>query len=157
MVLCQSLSRRLELSEYESKVYVALVLEGVSEAGRISIRSGVPRTKVYVTLKKLMERGLVFEVSGKPLKFVPMPPSKAFEQCLSDFRDRASDGVISSVESQEVVAALEEAYDKTKSNNYPQKEEVWILDNWSAILDKMKELLRALYRYGETRLSHYKT
>jgi len=140
-VLCQSLSRHLELSEYESKVYVGLVVEGVCEARRISTRSGVPRTKVYFTLKKLMERGLVFEVSGEPRRFAPMPPSKAFEQCLSHFRDRASDRVISLVESQEVVAVLEKAYEKTRSTNDPQKEEVWIFHNMPAILGKMKEML----------------
>lgn len=138
--LFQKASRYLGLSEYEARVYVSLVMEGASEARRLSMRCGVPRTKVYATLKKLMGRGLVFELPGEPRKFAPAGPAEAFEQYLLHFKEKTSDRVVSLVESHEVVSLLEEAYKKTQSTIEPQKEEVWIVQGFE-IISKVRELL----------------
>jgi len=58
-LVSQNVSKRLALSKYEARVYVSLVTEGASEVRKLSVRCGVPRTKVYGTLKKLMERALI--------------------------------------------------------------------------------------------------
>ena len=139
--LFQKVSRYLGLSEYEARVYVSLVLEGASEARRLSMRCGVPRTKVYATLKKLMERGLVFELPGDPRKFAATSPSQAFEQYLLHFKQKTSDSVVSLVESREVVSLLEEAYKKTQCSVEPRKEEVWIVQGRSEMLSKVREML----------------
>ena len=110
--LYEKVSRYLGLSEYEARVYVSLVMEGASEARRLSMRCGVPRTKVYATLKKLMERGLVFELPGDPRKFAPAGPAEGFEHHLLHFKQKTSDSVVSLVESHEVVSLLEKAYGK---------------------------------------------
>jgi len=140
--LYEKVSRYLGLSEYEARVYVSLVLEGVSEARRLSMRCGVPRTKVYATLKKCMERGLVFELPGDPRKFAATSPSEAFEQYLLHFKEKTSDSVVSLVESHEVVSLLEEAFEKMQSSVEPRKEEVWIVQGRSEILSKVREMLR---------------
>jgi len=139
--LFQKVSRHLGLSEYEARVYVSLVMEGACEARRLSMRCGVPRTKVYATLKKLMERGLVFELPVEPRKFAATSPSEAFEQYLLHFKQKTSDSVVSLVESREVVSLLEEAYKKTQSIVEPRKEEVWIVQGKSEILSKVREIL----------------
>ena len=139
--LFQKVSRYLGLSEYEARVYVSLVTEGASEARRLSMRCGVPRTKVYTTLKKSMERGLVFELPGEPRKFAATSPAGAFERYLLHFKERTSNRVISLVEADKVVSSLEEAYEKTQSTIEPRKEEVWIVQGKSEILRKMREML----------------
>ena len=141
MLVCQKVSRHLGLSEYEARVYVSLVTEGSSEARRLSMRCGVPRTKVYATLKKLMERGLVFELPGEPRKFAPASPAEAFGKYLSYSKEEASDRVISLVESDSVVSSLEEVYKEKQLSVEPQKEEIWIVQGWSEILGKMREAL----------------
>lgn len=140
-LVCQKVSRHLGLSEYEARVYVSLVTEGVSEARRLSMRCGVPRTKVYATLKKLMERGLVLELPGEPRNFAPTSPGEAFEQYLVHFKERTSDRVVSLMEADKVVSSLEEAYEKTQSTIEPRKEEVWIVQGKSEMLKKMREML----------------
>jgi len=47
------------LSEYEAKVYLSLVGLGNSGARKLSLFCDVPRTKVYGTLKRLIDYGLV--------------------------------------------------------------------------------------------------
>ncbi|MCW3993855.1 MAG: hypothetical protein NWE85_04740, partial [Candidatus Bathyarchaeota archaeon] len=54
--------------------------------------------------KKLMERGLMFELPGDPRKFAATSPSEAFEQYLLHFKQKTSDRVVSLVESREVVS-----------------------------------------------------
>jgi sugar-specific transcriptional regulator TrmB len=139
--LFQKVSRYLGLSEYEARVYVSLVLEGASQARRLSLKCGVPRTKVYATLKKLMERGLVFELPGEPRKFAVASPAEAFEQYLLHFKEMTSDRVVSLMESHEIVSLLEEAYKEMQSIVEPRKEEVWIVQGKSEILSKVKETL----------------
>ena len=55
--LWQRLCEYLGLSEYEAKTYISLIREGPSTARRLSMISNVPRTKIYGTLKKLIEKG----------------------------------------------------------------------------------------------------
>ena len=140
-LVCQKVSRHLGLSEYETRVYVSLVTEGTSEARKLSMRCGVPRTKVYATLKKLMERDLVFELPGEPRKFAPTSPAEAFEPYLLHFKEETSERIISLTESDKVVSLLEEAYEKTQSTIEPRKEEVWLVQGQSEMLRKMKEIL----------------
>jgi sugar-specific transcriptional regulator TrmB len=139
--LFQKVSDNLGLSTYEARVYVSLVMEGASEAGKLSVRCGVPRTKVYHTLKKLVEKGLVFELPETPRKFAPLSPAEAFEQYLLHSKERTSERVISLLESREIVSFLEEEYKKMKLTIEPKKEEVWIVRGKSEMLNKMRGML----------------
>jgi sugar-specific transcriptional regulator TrmB len=134
-------SHNLGLSEYEARVYVSLVMEGPSEARKLGLRCGVPRTKVYATLKKLLERGLVFELPVVPRKFAPVSPAEIFEPHLSHFKEKTSESVISLVELEEAVSFLEDAYTKAQSTLEPKKVEAWILEGQSEILGKIREML----------------
>ena len=69
------------LSEYEAKVYLSLLGFGSSGARKLSLHCHVPRTKVYGTLKKLIDYGLVVEIPGVPKAFAPplqMTPSARY-------------------------------------------------------------------------------
>jgi sugar-specific transcriptional regulator TrmB len=129
------------LSEYEVRVYLSLAIEGASEGRKLSTRCGVPRTKVYATLKKLIERGLVFELPEEPRRFAPSSPLEGFEQYLSHYREETSERIISLMESVEVVSSLEATFKKTQSIVKPLKEEVWIVEGRVDIFKRIKELL----------------
>lgn len=138
---CVKVLHSLGLSEYEARVYVSLVTEGASEGRKVSMRGGVPRTKVYATLKKLKERGLVYELPQEPQKFAPVSPAKAFEAYMEHLKEETSKRVISLIQSRKLVSLLEETYKKTRSTITPQREEVWIFQGWFNILRKMREML----------------
>ena len=78
------ISRYMGLSEYEARVYVSLVRIGISGASRLSMESGVPRTKIYSVLRRLVEKGLVMEVPNKPMEFAPISPKKVFSKKLRE-------------------------------------------------------------------------
>jgi sugar-specific transcriptional regulator TrmB len=52
--------KTLGLSEYQAKVYIAIIGYGSATASEISMASKVPQNKVYSVLKELEEQGLVF-------------------------------------------------------------------------------------------------
>ena len=130
----QRLSEHAGLSEYEAKVYMSLVMMGATKARKVSTRCGVPRTKVYGTLKKLMERGLVIEIPGQPRKFAPISPAVAFEAYLQSLQRKSQD-------LSEVVSFLEDAFRKTDVTIKPEREEIWILRGRSEILRRVQEML----------------
>jgi sugar-specific transcriptional regulator TrmB len=138
---CWKAMCHLGLSEYEARVYTSLVKGGACDGRKLSLMCGVPRTKVYETLKKLMERGLVFELPEYPRKFAPTSPAEAFEAGLSYLKEEASSRKILLREYFEAVSLLEENYKKTQLTITPSKEEVWVLRVRREILSKMREML----------------
>jgi len=63
------------LTEYESRVYYALLANGASTVNQIQYASGVPRTKVYQVSRQLTGKGLARELErGKPSRFEAQPP-----------------------------------------------------------------------------------
>ena len=130
----QKLCEHAGLSEYEAKVYVSLVKKGACKARQLSMMCGVPRTKIYGVLKKLIERGLVIEVPEEPRKFASTSPANAFEAYLRSYEEKARDLYV-------VVSSLESTYEKMKEALRPQKEEIWIIQGRSEILKKVGEML----------------
>jgi len=72
--------KKLGLTEYEARVYIAVVELGEVEASEIARRSGVPRTRIYDVLAKLENSGLIQKIMGsRPAVYAAIPPKKALE------------------------------------------------------------------------------
>jgi sugar-specific transcriptional regulator TrmB len=122
------------LSEYESKVYLALVDLGITGARKLSMACDVPRTKVYNTLKKLIDVGLVVEVPGKTKSFIAVAPDASLKSNLLVVRKRAE-------EFESIVKSLAETYKKKQLLVEPQKADVWVIQGREKILNRMMDLL----------------
>ena len=86
----------LGFSEYEARVYLSLLEESrpatAYEAGK---SSGVPTSKVYEVLKKLMRKGVISVIDeGRTKKYVPMEP----DEFLGKYKNR-TEKVIESLRS----------------------------------------------------------
>jgi sugar-specific transcriptional regulator TrmB len=77
--------KRVGLTEYEAKAYLALVNVHLSTATQVSDKSGVPRTKTYATLESLAQKGWVRVMSGVPLLFKAVDPMTVFERVKEDY------------------------------------------------------------------------
>lgn len=74
----------LGFSPYEAKAYAGL-LEGEAQTGyALSKVTGIPQPKVYETLRRLEQRGVVHKLAGRPVQYVGVSP----EQLLSALDDR---------------------------------------------------------------------
>jgi sugar-specific transcriptional regulator TrmB/CheY-like chemotaxis protein len=135
--------RNTGLSAYEAKVYVSLTTEDCSEVRRLSMASGVPRTKTYAALKKLAERGLVSEIPGEPRRFAATAPSDAFSTFVQSLKKELSEEATSLAELQCAISALESIHGKKQSSKpvNTRKEEVWSLQGRDEIKHRASEML----------------
>lgn len=68
-------------SEYESRAYIALLGHNPVTAYMVARASGIATSKVYETLDKLVERGVVLAVGeGRARKFVPLGPTEFMDR-----------------------------------------------------------------------------
>ena len=123
------------LSEYESKVYLSLINLGTAGARKLSLNCDVPRTKVYGTLKKLIDYGLVVEIPGTPKQFAPSNPGESFNTILNITKEKATDF-------DSIIKHLENVHEKHKEDAGPQKKLVWFLDQDHDIKGKCNEIIR---------------
>lgn len=83
--------RGLGLSEYESKVYLALVREGTLTGLKTSRISNVPQGKIYDTLYRLTEKGFVSTMNAKPKLFKAIDPEIALKQYIKSKKQNLED------------------------------------------------------------------
>jgi len=130
----RKLCEYLGLSEYEAKIYVSLVEAGQTKARTLSILSGVPRTKVYSVLRKLIDMGLVTEIPGEPRRFSPTPPGIAFRSYLQSYQD-----MVQSLSS--LISTLEDAFRKARNNESMRRGLMWTINGREMTLKKIQEML----------------
>jgi sugar-specific transcriptional regulator TrmB len=131
------------LSAYEAKIYLCLAVEGCSEARRLSMTSGVPRTKAYGALRKLTERGLVFEIPGEPKRFSVAAPFTAFGTLVQSLKKELSEEATSLAELESALSTLESIHEKKQSSRpvNTRKEEVWSIQGHDEIKQRTCEML----------------
>ena len=73
------------LSEYEAKAYLALLHSNPSTAYEIAKESGIPTSKIYQVIHKLVEKGicLLSEETGKTKRYSPIQPDEFLNQYKS--------------------------------------------------------------------------
>jgi sugar-specific transcriptional regulator TrmB len=89
-----ALLQQLGFTANESKAYAALLEAQPSGAYDIGKRSGIPSSKVYETLNKLLRRGIVrlsdSNVADKPL-YVALPPEALTDQLSQQVKHRTEE------------------------------------------------------------------
>ncbi len=99
--LRDSLQRHVDMSEYESQVYLALVQDGKQSMRDLSEASGVPKQRVYDIVEELRERGFVELDDSYPKKAYAVDPTKTLgpiqthveqvQNALEEFHKSVSD------------------------------------------------------------------
>lgn len=80
--------KAIGFSEYEAKAYLALLKLGEATGYEIAKNSGIPRSMVYQTLKKLREKGAVQEIQGDPVKYLAESPLEYLDRLSEEFSAR---------------------------------------------------------------------
>ncbi|MHA2227470.1 MAG: TrmB family transcriptional regulator [Candidatus Hodarchaeales archaeon] len=71
------------LSNYESRVYLALLSSGIRTAKEISDESKIPIGRIYDVLNSLEDKGLADKQESRPKKFAAKEPKNAINNLLS--------------------------------------------------------------------------
>jgi len=141
------------LSEYESKVYIALVSLGPAKAGAISREADIPQSKIYDILDGLVGKQLVEVFEGRPKEFKAIAPEtilknfvKEKEEEFKSIRERAFT----------ISTLLKPAIDEEDII-----EGVWVQkgEKWAEVLNRLSEMLERCekYAYDITRDFSYST
>jgi sugar-specific transcriptional regulator TrmB len=81
--------RAIGFTEYEARVYLALLKEHPATGYSISKTSGVPRSMVYEALGRLDRRGVVLKtIEEKATLYRPLPPDTLLEEQRQEHRER---------------------------------------------------------------------
>ena len=83
----------LGLSQYESKCFLAALQTGPATINQIGIVAGVPRTKVYGAIRKLVERGLLEHSEDDSKIFIAHSPRDVLIPLLEKEQKRISQGI----------------------------------------------------------------
>ena len=67
-------------SEYEAKAYTALVSANPATAYEIARASGIPTSKIYEVISRLLEKGVVIIADeNKTKRYIPIDPAEFIE------------------------------------------------------------------------------
>ncbi len=121
----------LGLSEYEAKVYVSLLKKNPATAYEIGKSSGVPTSKVYEVIKKLVQKGIVSVMDeAKKKRYIPLEPG--------EFLDRHRDSVMA------VVDSLRD--DLSDLNADRDLSHIWNISEYESLMEKAGRMIGAAER-----------
>lgn len=84
---------KLGFKEYQAKVYSSLVSLGQASASEIYKVSGVPRPRVYDTLKELIDLGAVNFYQSRPVYYKAVEPTHVVEHMRKKFLDAGDEAI----------------------------------------------------------------
>lgn len=92
--------RSLGLTDYELRVYLAILRHPGSRIPEIARKSKVPQPKVYATVKRLLERGLCESELGPVNTYTALRPRIGLAPLLDDLRTAAAhaDDIVSQLD-----------------------------------------------------------
>jgi HTH-type transcriptional regulator, sugar sensing transcriptional regulator len=126
--------QKLGFSQYESKVYVALLQNSSVTGYELSKRSGVPRSMVYEVINKLIERGAIYVIPSEPIKYCPVPAKELLKRLRRnvdesfEFLERSLDSLeyVSDVEVISHISGNENVINEIISIIDDSKQELWL-------------------------------
>lgn len=119
---------RLGLTEYEARCFVALSRVPQGTAKEISKLSEVPRSRVYDTVDRLHERGLVDVQQSDPREYRAIPRDDAFEKLRGEYSS--------------AIDAADEALGQVESNEPREESEgLWSIATADHVHDRLRTLL----------------
>lgn len=123
-----SLSNLLAIgfTEYEARVYLALLSDNPASGYQISKRTGVPRSMVYEALGRLHARGAVLRTGDQRATLIrPVPPDILLERYESEHRNLLKN----------LQEGLSELY------NAPQEEHLWSISDSNTVTAYAKQMI----------------
>jgi sugar-specific transcriptional regulator TrmB len=124
----------LGLTQYESKIYSTLVMEGVSTAKDVSNICGIPYGKIYEIINSLTNKGFVIVLPTKPMKYRAASPKDVIKFVKNNHEKKIqkAEGII--------INELDAVFRKNKEFIEP-KGLFWVINGRTAINKKTEELL----------------
>jgi len=104
--------KAIGLNKYQRNLWAALLSRGASTAGELSDISNVPRSRCYDVLQSLADWGFIVVQPGKPMKYVAVTPSEAFERAKKKAQEQSKEVTekIDRIKKSDVLRELEKIF-----------------------------------------------
>jgi sugar-specific transcriptional regulator TrmB len=125
-----NLLKDLGFTEYEAKIYLALLYLKKADTRTIAKETKIPQTKAYQVAKKLIERGFLKIVAGHPIMFEVVEPSIAFSKPLEELEKKSENA-------RKIITEMQETFQKTQKLG---EEEIATYMNFEVLKEELKKL-----------------
>ena len=119
--------QELGLTEYEARCFVALARVSEDTAEEISQVAEVPRSRVYDTVERLNENGLVNVQNSEPRKYKAVQTDMAFDRFREDYSSR--------------IEEAENALKQVEEPDAAADEEMWSISQSEHVTDRIVALV----------------
>lgn len=114
----------LGLTEYEARCFVALTRLSTGTAKEVSQVAEVPRSRVYDTVERLEQRGLVEVQQSDPREYKAVPIEMATRRIREDYDSR--------------INAAENALQQVEEPDSPEDEGIWAITQTEHVTDRIE-------------------
>lgn len=121
---------QLGFTKYEAKAYITLLEYAGISAYEISKKSGVPQSKIYETVKGLVEEGIIIAQGDNPVLYSPLP----LQEFIRRYRQKLEDNL----------SSLEE--ELKDFGEQPEIDYMWHFYGLESCLEKARELVNGSNR-----------
>jgi sugar-specific transcriptional regulator TrmB len=157
--------QHLNFTQYESMAYLALLKQSEVTGYELAKNSGIPDSKIYAVLNKLIEKDVILALDKEPVKYTPIPPDDIIARMKGDYlhtfetlseslndiyqNDQTPDQYIWNLSGrQEIMRRIIEFIDRAESSLY--------LSVWDEEVTGIREsLIQAHERGVEMSIVHY--
>ena len=127
--------QHLNFSQYESMAYLALLKHSEVTGYELAKNSGIPDSKIYAVLNKLLEKNVILALDSEPVKYTPIPPDDIISRMKGDYLHTFD--------------ALSESLNDIYKNEQTSDQYIWNLSGQQEIVRKIIEFIdlakRSLY------------
>lgn len=122
-----SLLQTLGFTQYESQAYLALLQQSNVTGYELAKNSGIPPSKIYQILNKLIDREMVLVIDSEPKKYLPIRPDKILGRLKDEYLETVD----------ELSNKLNKVYaEEALADNY-----IWHITDYEQIIRKLRQFI----------------
>ena len=117
-------------STYEARAYLALLQDNPTSGYQLSKLCGIPRSRIYEVLDRLVSKGYVYILHGDPAQYAPLERQELLSRLKGEFAD--------------TYARLEGQINQIPASTVPEK--IWTLQGRQAIFERARTMIESARR-----------
>jgi sugar-specific transcriptional regulator TrmB len=119
--------QNLDFTQYESRAYLALLKQGQVSGYELAKNSGIPASKIYAVLNKLLEKEVIIALDSEPVLYSPIPPDDIISRLKGSY--------------QRTFDALSSGLNEIYQNELPEDDYIWNLSGREEIMHRIIEFI----------------
>lgn len=134
MLALQEFLKQLNWTEYESKLYCAIVENGPMKANDLAIKAGIPAGRIYEIIKRLRDKGWLKRAQSRPAIYDAQNPRTVLQFAIDQLK----------AEMKEPLEKAEEAWEMRQGRIGDADDKSWTVSGIYGITLEFRDLCRGI-------------